>query len=100
MSIMTMQYQNETVAIDRMMTMGTICTNDGASRSLSIGTIQPRSLTSRLKAVCFRVVVWIVAREEKRLSRIALSELTDDQLADIGVTPAEARREAAQPFWN
>lgn len=80
--------------------MYTICTNDGAACSLPIGTIQPRGMVSRLKAVCFRFVVWIVGREEKRLSRIALSELTDDQLADIGVTPAEARREAAQPFWN
>jgi uncharacterized protein YjiS (DUF1127 family) len=46
------------------------------------------------------MIVWILGREEKRLSRIALSELTDEQLADIGVTPAEARREAARPFWN
>ncbi|WP_244490272.1 MULTISPECIES: DUF1127 domain-containing protein [Rhizobium/Agrobacterium group] len=46
------------------------------------------------------VIAWIIDREDKRLSRIALSELTDDQLADIGVTPAEARREAARPFWN
>ncbi|WP_426125454.1 DUF1127 domain-containing protein [Pararhizobium sp. PWRC1-1] len=46
------------------------------------------------------MIVWMIGREEKRLSRIALSELTDEQLADIGVTPAEARREAAQPFWN
>ena len=42
------------------------------------------------------VIAWIIDREDKRLSRIALSELTDDQLADIGVTPAEARREAAR----
>ncbi|CAN7368540.1 DUF1127 domain-containing protein [Pararhizobium sp. LjRoot235] len=39
-------------------------------------------------------------REEKRLSRLALAELTDDQLADIGVTPAEAKGEASQPFWK
>jgi uncharacterized protein YjiS (DUF1127 family) len=95
-----MQYRNETVAIDRMMTMGTICTSDNTACAIPIGTIQPRSLVSRLKGVGWFVIVWILGREEKRLSRIALSELTDDQLADIGVTPAEARREAAQPFWN
>ncbi len=80
--------------------MGTICTNDGSAGSMPIGTIQSQGLVSRLKGLGWFVIVWILGREEKRLSRIALSELTDDQLADIGVTPAEARREAARPFWN
>lgn len=80
--------------------MGTICTDNGTTCSISIGTIQPRGLVSRLKQLGRYVIVWILGREEKRLSRIALSELTDDQLADIGVTPAEARREAARPFWD
>ncbi len=80
--------------------MGTICTDDRTVCSVPIGTIQPQGLMSRLKGLCLLVVAWIVDREEKRLSRIALSELTDDQLADIGVSPAEARREAARPFWN
>ncbi|WP_438748117.1 DUF1127 domain-containing protein [Pararhizobium sp. O133] len=34
------------------------------------------------------------------MSRLALAELTDDQLADIGIRAAEARREAARPFWD
>ena len=80
--------------------MGTICTDSRAARSLLIGTIQPPGLLSRLKALGWMMIVWMIGREEKRLSRIALSELTDEQLADIGVTPAEARREAARPFWN
>lgn len=80
--------------------MGTICTDDHTICSMPIGAIQPQGLMSRLKGLCLRMVGWIVDREEKRLSRIALSELTDDQLADIGVSPAEARREAARPFWN
>ena len=80
--------------------MGTICTDIGVEPAQQEGTIQPRSFVSRLKDLCFVVIAWIIDREDKRLSRIALSELTDDQLADIGVTPAEARREAARPFWN
>ena len=80
--------------------MGTICADIGVEPAQQEGTIQPRSFVSRLKDLCFVVIAWIVDREDKRLSRIALSELTDDQLADIGVTPAEARREAARPFWN
>ncbi|KQY20931.1 hypothetical protein ASD32_05940 [Rhizobium sp. Root483D2] len=83
-----------------MVTMGTICMGIGVECAQQAGTIQSRSFVSRLKDLCFVVIAWIIDREDKRLSRIALSELTDDQLADIGVTPAEARREAARPFWN
>lgn len=35
-----------------------------------------------------------------RQSRIALSKLTDSQLADIGVTPHEAQAEAGRPVWD
>ncbi|MCV9996906.1 DUF1127 domain-containing protein [Pararhizobium sp. YC-54] len=65
-----------------------------------MGTIHSRGFASILKRLGWQVIAWMIMREEKRLSRIALSELTDDQLADIGVTPKEARREAARPFWN
>ncbi|MGB3243063.1 MAG: DUF1127 domain-containing protein [Sulfitobacter sp.] len=33
-------------------------------------------------------------------SRRALSHLTPEQLADIGVTPKQAEKEAARPFWD
>ncbi|PDT84496.1 DUF1127 domain-containing protein [Sinorhizobium sp. BJ1] len=36
----------------------------------------------------------------KRRSRLELGDLSVDQLKDIGVTEAEARREAAIPFWR
>lgn len=80
--------------------MGTICTDCQDQCVMPAGAIHRQDLLSRLKALGWQVIVWIIGREEKRLSRIALSELTDAQLADIGVTPAEARREAARPFWN
>jgi uncharacterized protein YjiS (DUF1127 family) len=80
--------------------MGTICADIGVEPAQQEGTIQSRSFVSRMEGLCFVVIAWIIDREDKRLSRIALSELTDDQLADIGVTPAEARREAARPVWN
>jgi uncharacterized protein YjiS (DUF1127 family) len=83
------------------MAMGTICTADDAICSLKTDTIMaPVGAASRAKRLLSRVISWIAEREEKRLSRLALAELTDDQLADIGVTPAQARREAAQPFWR
>ena len=80
--------------------MSTICIDGRDECTSGMGTIKPRRFVSRLKGLGWFMIVWILAREEKRLSRIALSELTDEQLADIGVTPAEARREAARPFWN
>ncbi|WP_084811192.1 DUF1127 domain-containing protein [Ensifer sp. BR816] len=36
----------------------------------------------------------------RRRSRLALGNLNADELRDIGVTEAEARREAAMPFWR
>lgn len=36
----------------------------------------------------------------KRRSRIALDEMSDWQLRDIGVSEADARREASIPFWR
>jgi uncharacterized protein YjiS (DUF1127 family) len=84
-----------------MMSMGTICTADDAICSPKTNTIlAPVSAVSRAWRLLLQVVSWIGEREEKRLSRIALAELTDEQLADIGVTAAEARREASQAYWN
>ena len=81
--------------------MSTICVIDNTICSSRTGAIlEQHGLAARLKHYLWRVLGWIVAREEKRLSRLALAELTDDQLADIGVTPSQARREAARPYWR
>lgn len=81
--------------------MSAICVGDDAVCSVRPGAIPVRrGFAAGVKHFFWRIIGWIVQYEEKRLSRIALSELTDDQLADIGVTPSEARREAARPFWN
>ena len=81
--------------------MGTICIADDAICSLKTDTIRaPVGATSRARRLLSGVISWIAELEGKRLSRLALAELTREQLADIGVTPAQARREAAQPFWR
>ncbi|MFC5583654.1 DUF1127 domain-containing protein [Nitratireductor kimnyeongensis] len=36
----------------------------------------------------------------KRRSRLALLDLTNDQLRDIGVSREEARREGLRSFWD
>ncbi len=81
--------------------MSTICAVDDAKCSSRAGAIPARRGPAvGLKGLFRQVIAWIAEREDKRLSRLALAELTDDQLADIGVTPLEARIEAARPFWN
>ena len=37
---------------------------------------------------------------ERRRSRLALMELSDTQLKDIGISRSEAFREANRPFWG
>ncbi|MEZ5813006.1 MAG: DUF1127 domain-containing protein [Rhizobiaceae bacterium] len=51
------------------------------------------TLLERLTAV---LDAWV----DRRRSRIALSRLNDDQLADIGLTRGRARSEASRPFWD
>jgi uncharacterized protein YjiS (DUF1127 family) len=47
-----------------------------------------------------RAVRWMSTAVVKRRTRIHLSELTDDQLKDIGVSRWQARRETARFFWD
>jgi uncharacterized protein YjiS (DUF1127 family) len=37
---------------------------------------------------------------ERWRQRRDLLDLTDEQLRDIGISPDEARREAARPLWD
>lgn len=46
-----------------------------------------------------RVFLWVAARHRRRESRKALLSLSDAELLDIGVTRAEARREAGKSFF-
>lgn len=47
-----------------------------------------------------RLLAAIECRLEKRRSRRKLSELTDDELRDIGLTPAQAKAERSKSwFW-
>ena len=43
---------------------------------------------------------WLRAASERRRQRLAMAELNDDLLRDIGLTREQARRECAQPFWR
>ena len=43
---------------------------------------------------------WFSELPARRMSRRGLMELTDDQLRDIGITRAQARRGSLKPFWD
>jgi uncharacterized protein YjiS (DUF1127 family) len=47
-----------------------------------------------------RFIDWLEMRLEKRRSRLALMELTDAQLADIGISRGEAYREGIRSFLD
>lgn len=78
----------------------TICTEDYAACLPDRAAREQRRFATGVADLVRKAFGWILALEDKRLSRLALSEMTDSQLADIGITRAEARREAARPFWN
>ncbi|TIU90984.1 MAG: DUF1127 domain-containing protein [Mesorhizobium sp.] len=37
---------------------------------------------------------------DRRRSRLALLEMTDDHLKDIGISRCDADREGLRPFWD
>ncbi|MBZ9917579.1 MULTISPECIES: DUF1127 domain-containing protein [unclassified Mesorhizobium] len=43
---------------------------------------------------------WIDGLLERRRSRLALLDMTDDQLKDIGISRCDAHREGIRPFWK
>ncbi|MBL8579537.1 MAG: DUF1127 domain-containing protein [Mesorhizobium sp.] len=47
-----------------------------------------------------RLISMIEMAVQRRRSRIALMELSDDLLKDIGVSRSEAFRESNRPFWD
>ncbi|AZN99462.1 DUF1127 domain-containing protein [Mesorhizobium sp. M9A.F.Ca.ET.002.03.1.2] len=48
-----------------------------------------RSLASRIGSLL-----------DRRRSRLALLEMTDDQLKDIGISRCDAHHEGLRPFWD
>ncbi|MEK1853488.1 MAG: DUF1127 domain-containing protein [Phyllobacterium sp.] len=77
-----------------MSTIDTIRRCDG-SESHKASTENGRLLPSAAT-----LVDWFNSAMLKRRTRMHLSELSNDLLEDIGVSPAEARREIKRFFWD
>ena len=54
----------------------------------------------RFRALWRLAFDWIAGRLELQRQRRDLAALTPGELKDIGLTPAQARREASKPFWE
>jgi uncharacterized protein YjiS (DUF1127 family) len=63
---------------------------------IPLPTVLPRPTQGRLHVWGSVIRMWF----ERSRQRRALAELDDRLLRDIGVTSAQARREAARPFWS
>ena len=74
---------------------GTIPALKPTARASDTATIR-RSLRAQFTAAAN----WISCQMERRRSRRALLEMTDDQLKDIGLSRSEAHEEAYRPTWK
>lgn len=75
----------------------------------TIGTIRSGLATERshladrrggLRAFLTGLPGRIATMARKRRSRLALLELSDEQLRDIGISRVEAQKEGLRPFWQ
>jgi uncharacterized protein YjiS (DUF1127 family) len=58
-----------------------------------------RPLLPWLRVTARALILRVDSAIERRNQRLALAELTDDQLADIGLTRRDVEREC-RPFWR
>ncbi|MER9329137.1 DUF1127 domain-containing protein [Mesorhizobium sp. M0152] len=83
--------------------MNTIVTIHRSTAELSGQAVRPsgrRGFVSRVVRVFTSLARWIDAMLDRRRNRLALLEMTDDQLKDIGVSRCDAHREGIRPFWD
>lgn len=59
-----------------------------------------RKSTPTPRGLVALIVAWSNHMLERRKTRLALYEMNDDQLKDIGISRSDAYREANRPFWE
>jgi uncharacterized protein YjiS (DUF1127 family) len=60
----------------------------------------PGRLAEQLRAVPSRVILTLLRWQELARQRRALGAMSDHMLKDLGLTRADALREAGRPFWD
>ena len=65
-----------------------------------VGPSSRRGFVSRIVQVVRSLAQQIDAMFDRRRGRLALLEMTDEQLRDIGVSRGDANREGIRRFWD
>ena len=63
-------------------------------------TTQSATFWRSLRTHCIAAANWIGRQLERRRSRLALLEMTDEQLKDIGLSRGEAHGEYMRHVWD
>jgi uncharacterized protein YjiS (DUF1127 family) len=79
---------------------GSAATEDGAAASASFLARAEGDLRSAVRRGLLRLAAALLAWHDRARERRALTELSDHALRDIGISRADACREAARPFWR
>jgi uncharacterized protein YjiS (DUF1127 family) len=72
----------------------------GKPLSLQSRSWQRSGFVGRFVLVLTSLAMWVGGMLQRRRSRLALLEMTDDQLKDIGISRCDAHREGIRPFWD
>ncbi|TIW20650.1 MAG: DUF1127 domain-containing protein [Mesorhizobium sp.] len=80
--------------------MDTIETIRYAGPEFRSQTVAPRGFVGRLVLVLRSIARQIDRMLERRRGRLALLEMTDEQLKDIGISRCDAHHEGIRPFWE
>lgn len=78
--------------------MGTIDAIGGGVTAAS--SAETRSSLRSLAKLPLGLMRWLARCIERRRSRLVLLELTDEQLADIGISRCDAYREGIRSFYD
>jgi uncharacterized protein YjiS (DUF1127 family) len=84
--------------------MGTIIARSGRLSDKPLGHLSHGYGRSRFAGGFVLVLVsltkYIGSLLERRRSRLALLEMSDEQLKDIGISRCDAHSEGIRPFWD
>lgn len=70
--------------------------------TLSLGILRRETMRPRRRVAAIAAPGWldvVKAAWRRRRSRMLLAQFDDRMLKDIGLTRADAQREANRPFW-
>jgi uncharacterized protein YjiS (DUF1127 family) len=79
---------------------GSAAASDGGSAHRAFVALPEVDLRSAVRRGLIRIVEACLTWHDRARERRALMELSDHMLRDIGISRAEARGEAAKPFWR